>query len=684
MASQLKNSICCFMEKVSLCAMKVLLLLFVTTWNENGAHAVQGCGSLVNNSLRSPGYPNDYPSKTDCVYLVPIPPGRTMKMFFEDFDVEDSSSCYYDYLKISNEHGYIFGVYCGERTGEAVLVTGDNAVITFHSDYMGQKRGFLISFSTFPHVPPNISLPDAAVVRTLPGYRVTFPVTGSPPIHTAIIRNSTVLVNTTNTAGIRIFEEGNYTCVATSNYGTDVKEFTASFSHCGPRCSYEWQDYLGNILSCTNVPSPMDVIYCAPTMTEKLTLKSNAIAILPKGVFETLSKLGSLYLQSNAITQLPEGVFTNLKNLRSLYLQSNVISFLPDAVFANLTNLRKLSLSSNAITRLPEKLFARLTLLRELYLSSNALKFLPPGVFANLRSLRRMNLSSNSIRNFSDGVFDNLRRLHWLQLSSNEITFLPERIFATQKGLQMLFLSSNDIQSLPAKLFMNTSSLFYLELSFNKIQHLPHELFCCTGRLSHLILQNNRIPLISNETFTIATGLQYLFLSANQLKTIPFRAFFYLHQVNIIMLSDNPLRTIEPEAFKLGRLSLKMNPLNSDSKAIKLRRGSNEEFASALLASGFMRIFDNRTRIDTYLPCPLGTFYNSSSEGRQGCIECPPGGFYSDTLGRVAQECKRCPNGSFVPYELTPGKSVLDCKACPQDVRVAHRMGYSSRSHSPI
>ncbi|KAL9954427.1 hypothetical protein ACROYT_G041964 [Oculina patagonica] len=522
------------MEKVSLCAMKVLLLLFVTTWNENGAHAVQGCGSLVNNSLRSPGYPNDYPSKTDCVYLVPIPPGRTMKMFFEDFDVEDSSSCYYDYLKISNEHGYIFGVYCGERTGEAVLVTGDNAVITFHSDYMGQKRGFLISFSTFPHVPPNISLPDAAVVRTLPGYRVTFPVTGSPPIHTAIIRNSTVLVNTTNTAGIRIFEEGNYTCVATSNYGTDVKEFTASFSHCGPRCSYEWQDYLGNILSCTNVPSPMDVIYCAPTMTEKLTftssnlsqlpivkfskltslrtldlssnaikflpeelfvaltnlelltLKSNAIAILPKGVFETLSKLGSLYLQSNAITQLPEGVFTNLKNLRSLYLQSNAITAIPDRAFATLTKLWTLYLQSNVISFLPDAVFANLTNLRKLYLSSNALKFLPPGVFANLRSLRRMNLSSNSIRNFSDGVFDNLRRLHWLQLSSNEITFLPERIFATQKGLQMLFLSSNDIQSLPAKLFMNTSSLFYLELSFNKIQHLPHELFCCTGRLSHL------------------------------------------------------------------------------------------------------------------------------------------------------------------------------------------------------
>lgn len=44
----------------------------------------------------------------------------------------------------------------------------------------------------------------------------------------------------------------------------------------------------------------------------------------------------------------------------------------------------------------------------------------------------------------------------------------------------------------------------------------------------------------------------------------------------------------------------------------------------------------------------------------------PLGGFYSDTLGFVAEGCKKCPNGSYVLYELTPGKSVLDCKACPQ------------------
>ena len=49
--------------------------------------------------------------------------------------------------------------------------------------------------------------------------------TGTPPINIAIITNSTILVNVTDTARIRITEEGNYTCRATSKYGTDEKVF---------------------------------------------------------------------------------------------------------------------------------------------------------------------------------------------------------------------------------------------------------------------------------------------------------------------------------------------------------------------------------------------------------------------------------------------------------------------------
>ena len=51
------------------------------------------CGKVVDNTLKSPGYPNDYPNNTDCIYVVPIPPDMDMKITFKDFYIEDDPSC---------------------------------------------------------------------------------------------------------------------------------------------------------------------------------------------------------------------------------------------------------------------------------------------------------------------------------------------------------------------------------------------------------------------------------------------------------------------------------------------------------------------------------------------------------------------------------------------------------------
>lgn len=76
---------------------------------------------------------------------------------------------------------------------------------------------------------PKIVLPSEDV-RIFPGYRVTFPVTGVFPIQTAVIKNSSVLVNTTSTASIPIHYEGKYTCVSVNKYGTDTREFSVIFN----------------------------------------------------------------------------------------------------------------------------------------------------------------------------------------------------------------------------------------------------------------------------------------------------------------------------------------------------------------------------------------------------------------------------------------------------------------------
>ena len=63
------------------------------------------------------------------------------------------------------------------------------------------------------------------VVRVVQGSRLSCTANGTLPILISIKRNSTTLVNTTNTASIRVDEEGNYTCRVTSNYGTDERQF---------------------------------------------------------------------------------------------------------------------------------------------------------------------------------------------------------------------------------------------------------------------------------------------------------------------------------------------------------------------------------------------------------------------------------------------------------------------------
>ena len=51
------------------------------------------CGSVVNNSLKSPGYANNYPQNMHCVYSIDIPQGMEMKIDLKDFEMEDTPSC---------------------------------------------------------------------------------------------------------------------------------------------------------------------------------------------------------------------------------------------------------------------------------------------------------------------------------------------------------------------------------------------------------------------------------------------------------------------------------------------------------------------------------------------------------------------------------------------------------------
>ena len=60
---------------------------------KNFTFVLTGCGSVVDNTLVSPGYPNNYPDRMHCVYNVPISQGKALKIYFQMFDLEPSFSC---------------------------------------------------------------------------------------------------------------------------------------------------------------------------------------------------------------------------------------------------------------------------------------------------------------------------------------------------------------------------------------------------------------------------------------------------------------------------------------------------------------------------------------------------------------------------------------------------------------
>ena len=86
---------------------------------------------------------------------------------------------------------------------------------------------YLLPFTALP----NITMPiPGTVLRAFSGRLISVcAATGTPPVFTAVVWNATVLANKTNTVDARLYEEGNYYCVATNNYGTDRRVIPVVF-----------------------------------------------------------------------------------------------------------------------------------------------------------------------------------------------------------------------------------------------------------------------------------------------------------------------------------------------------------------------------------------------------------------------------------------------------------------------
>ena len=104
--------------------------------------------SALQGNFTSPGYPNNYPDNTLEDYHIKINKNGSIEIAFQVFDLESSSACSNDYVKIY----YVFGssqilaaTYCGKGPKKFKSITNE-VLIQFKSDGSVNGKGFFARY----------------------------------------------------------------------------------------------------------------------------------------------------------------------------------------------------------------------------------------------------------------------------------------------------------------------------------------------------------------------------------------------------------------------------------------------------------------------------------------------------------------------------------------------------------
>ncbi|XP_074549445.1 cubilin [Halichoeres trimaculatus] len=121
------------------------------------AHS-QACGGFIELNdndppgyITSPNYPQNYPQNIDCVWVITVPNGELVQIDFEDeFYIEQSSSCLYDYLELrdgSSSNDDLISRLCGNTRPSTQRSTGSSMLLRFRTDTSLTHKGFKAKYS---------------------------------------------------------------------------------------------------------------------------------------------------------------------------------------------------------------------------------------------------------------------------------------------------------------------------------------------------------------------------------------------------------------------------------------------------------------------------------------------------------------------------------------------------------
>ncbi|KAJ3659671.1 hypothetical protein Zmor_011346 [Zophobas morio] len=119
-------------------------------------------------TLKSPGYPENYPLNMECTWTIQVKPGHQILLNVIDFSMESYSVCRYDWLEIRNGGSAVsplLGKFCGTNIPKSIPSHANKVYINFRSDMTKSERGFKIKWeATATGCGGSLSSPTGSII----------------------------------------------------------------------------------------------------------------------------------------------------------------------------------------------------------------------------------------------------------------------------------------------------------------------------------------------------------------------------------------------------------------------------------------------------------------------------------------------------------------------------------------
>lgn len=132
----------------------MVIVRFVTDVNGRGSGwrlewNVEGCGGRLSKPegvLSTPNYPSPYPHGTTCEWQITTEYGKTIELTVNDLDIEHSTECRFDGLKVLAQDEVIAKLCHFDSNQRIITGHGHEMFVTFYSDSSLSYKGFNASY----------------------------------------------------------------------------------------------------------------------------------------------------------------------------------------------------------------------------------------------------------------------------------------------------------------------------------------------------------------------------------------------------------------------------------------------------------------------------------------------------------------------------------------------------------